>query len=111
MNKGIQTVSTPQGPQESTADLTMAEDGTLTGSVTGQRGTASITSGWVSGAKFSFTLSITMGPRTAEATYTGTVEGAKMSGTVSLGPFTSDFTGKRPDAGFTLNGFTVNGQL
>ena len=105
------TVSTPQGPQESTADLTMAEDGTLTGSVTGQRGTASITSGWVSGAKFSFTLSITMGPRTAEATYTGTVEGAKMSGTVSLGPFTSDFTGKRPDAGFTLNGFTVNGQL
>ena len=29
----------------------------------------------------------------------GTIEGAKMSGTVSLGPFTSDFTGKRPDGG------------
>jgi len=90
------TVNTPQGAQESTADLKMTEDGTLSGTLTGQRGTASITTGWVSGNKFSFTVSIAMGPRTVDATYTGTVEGNKMSGTVSLGPMSVDFTGTRP---------------
>ncbi|MFQ5778434.1 MAG: hypothetical protein ACE5IP_10560, partial [Terriglobia bacterium] len=93
------TVNTPRGPQESTADLEMEEDGTLSGTLTGRRGTATITSGWVSGNKFSFTLTITMGPRTVEATYTGTVEGNEMSGTVSMGPFSTDFTGTRPEGG------------
>ena len=92
------TLNSPQGPEERTADLTMAEDGTLSGSVTGPRGTASITSGWVSGNKFSFTISITMGPRTLEATYNGTVEGNKITGTVSFGPATIDFTGTRPES-------------
>lgn len=91
------TVNSPQGAQESTAELKMAEDGTLSGSVTGQRGTASLSSGWVSGSKFSFTLSITMGPRTMEATYTGTVEGNKMTGSVSMGPMSIQFTGTRPE--------------
>ncbi len=90
-------LNAPQGPEERTADLTMADDGTLSGSVTGPRGTASITSGWVSGNKFSFTISITMGPRTIEATYNGTVEGNKITGTVSFGPATIDFTGTRPE--------------
>lgn len=90
------TVNTPQGPEERTAHLTMAEDGTLSGTVTGPRSTGTITSGWVSGNKFSFTVYIPMGPRTTEATYTGTVEGNKMSGTVSLEAFISDFTGARP---------------
>ncbi|MDA2914506.1 amidohydrolase family protein, partial [Acidobacteriia bacterium AH_259_A11_L15] len=91
------TVSTPQGPQEMTADLTMEEDGTLTGTIISPRGERPLTSGWVSGNKFSFTLTITMGPRTLEATYTGTVEGNEMSGTVSMGPFSADFTGTRPE--------------
>ncbi|MEE8199760.1 MAG: hypothetical protein V3R29_01200, partial [Candidatus Acidoferrales bacterium] len=51
----------------------------------------------VSGNKFSFSLTITMGPRTLEATYTGTVEGNEMTGTVSMGPFSADFTGTRPE--------------
>ncbi len=91
------TVNSPQGPQESTAELKMAEDGTLSGSVTGQRGTASLSSGWVSGNKFSFTVSISAGPRTFEATYTGTVEGNKMTGSVGMGPMSIQFTGTRPE--------------
>ena len=91
------SVNSPQGPQESTAELKMAEDGTLSGSVTGQRGTASLSSGWVSGNKFSFTVSVSMGPRTFEATYTGTVEGSKMTGSVSMGPMSIQFTGTRPE--------------
>ncbi len=90
-------LNAPQGPEERTAELTMADDGTLSGSITGPRGTTSITSGWVSGNKFSFTVSITMGPRTVEATYSGSVEASKMTGSVSFGPATVDFTGTRPD--------------
>lgn len=92
------SVNTPQGPEERTAELTMAEDGSLSGSLTGPRGTASISSGWVSGNKFSFTLTFTMGARTIEATYSGTLEGNKISGTVSAGPRTSEFTGTRPES-------------
>lgn len=91
------TVNTPQGPEERTAEFTMAEDGTLTGSLTGPRGTTSISSGWVSGSKFSFTLTFSLGARTVEATYNGTLEGKKISGTVSVGSRTADFTGTRPE--------------
>ncbi len=91
------TIDSPRGSQEVTADLTMAEDGTLSGSLTGRRGTQDITSGWVSSKKFSFTVTLTIGPRTIEATYTGTVEGNEMSGTLSMGRRSSDFTGTRPE--------------
>ncbi|MGH9780057.1 MAG: amidohydrolase family protein [Candidatus Acidiferrales bacterium] len=91
------SVNMPQGAQESTAELKMADDGTLSGSVTGQRGTASLSSGWVSGNNFSFTVSISMGPRTVEVVYTGTVEGNKMTGSASMGPMSIQFTGTRPE--------------
>jgi hypothetical protein len=82
-------------PQEATAELTQAEDGSLSGTVTGTRGTQSVTGGWVSGTKFQFTVTLTRGGRTVEATYTGTVEGDRMTGTVSFGPVTAEFTGER----------------
>ena len=91
------TVNTPQGPEERTAELTMAEDGTLSGTVTGPRGTTSISSGWVSGSKFSFTLTFSVGARTIEATYSGTIEGKNISGTISVGARTSEFSGTRPE--------------
>lgn len=90
-------VNTRQGPQERTAELTMEEDGSLDGSLTTSRGTYDLTSGWVSGKKFSFTVTLTMGLRTLEATYTGTVEGNQMTGTLSMGRRSSDFTGTRPE--------------
>src|SRR6266702_3053999 len=37
--------TTPEGPEESTADLTMDKDGTISGTLTSKRGTASIISG------------------------------------------------------------------
>ncbi len=43
---------------------------------------------------------MTMGGRTIEASYTGTVEGNEMSGTLSMGPFTADFTGTRPERSY-----------
>lgn len=93
------TLNSPQGPQESTADLTMAEDGTLTGTLAGTRGSASISSGWVSDNKFSFTVTQSLGPRSMEVTYTGTVEGDRMKGSVGMGPATIEFTGTRSGGG------------
>lgn len=93
------SVTGRQGTQESTLDLKMAEDGALSGTLTSRQGTFSITSGWVSGNQFSFTLSIAMGPRTVEATYSGTVEGDQMTGTARLGPVAAEFTGKRAPGG------------
>jgi imidazolonepropionase-like amidohydrolase len=92
------SVTTQQGNQESTAELNMAEDGTLSGTVTGPRGTASLTGGWVSGTQFHFTLSLSMGPRTVEASYTGTVEGERLTGAARFGRVSSDFTGTRSSA-------------
>lgn len=92
------TVNAPQGSQQATAELSMTPDGTLTGTVTGPMGTATISNGWLSGNRFSFTISISMGPQQVEATFSGTVEGNRMSGTVSFGGFTAEFTGTRPGA-------------
>ncbi len=90
-------VSSPRGPEERTAHLTMAEDGTLTGEVTTNRGTFDISEGWVSGKKFSFTLNIQMRGRSFEVTYSGEVKEDSLEGTLSAGPQSMDFTGKRAD--------------
>ncbi len=88
--------TTPEGPEESTADLTMAADGTLTGMVTGLRGTASISRGWVSTDKFSFTISLPIDGTPTDVTFSGTFEGNTIKGTISVSGFTIDFTGARP---------------
>jgi hypothetical protein len=97
------TVNAPQGTQEAIADLTMAPDGALTGSVTGSSGeivgsmgTVSISEGWVSGAKFSFTVSMTIEGNPVDVTFSGTLEGDQMKGTASGGGMPVDFTGVHP---------------
>jgi len=87
--------------QEATADLTMAEDGTLTGTIQGERGEQTITDGWVSGNQFSITATAAMGPAgTVEVVYSGTVEDDSLEGTASFGGrFTQEFTGTRPGGG------------
>lgn len=97
------TVNTPHGVQEGTADLTMAPDGTLTGSVTGNSGeimgsmgTVSISDGWVSGGKFSFTINLTVEDSPMDVTFSGTLEGEQMKGTASGGGMSVDFSGVHP---------------
>jgi imidazolonepropionase-like amidohydrolase len=94
------TIPTPQRTQEVTADLEMAEDGTLSGTLTSDRGESTITEGWVSGDSFRFVASTSMGGRTFEVTYMGTIEREELRGTVSFGGrFSTDFTGERPGGG------------
>jgi len=95
---GTWVLSLNNASQEATAELEMAEDGTLSGTITGERGEQQITDGWVSGGKFSITVTASMGPAgQVEIVYTGTVEGDKIEGTASFGGRrTMDFTGQRP---------------
>lgn len=88
--------TTPEGAEESTADLAVSSDGSLSGSVTSRRGTASITTGYVSADKFSFTINVPMGPQPTDITFTGTFEGGSMKGSISVSGFSVDFTGTRP---------------
>jgi len=88
--------TTPEGPEQSKADLTMASDGTISGTVTSERGTATIYTGYVSGEKFSFTISLPINGNPTDVTFTGTFEGKTMKGSISAMGYTFEFTGTKP---------------
>ncbi len=72
----------PRGTQTST--ITFEQDGTvLKGTMETQRGAVSFENGSVEGNKITFTIVRGMGDRTFEMTYTGTVEGDTMTGTMT----------------------------
>jgi len=91
--------TTPEGAEESTADIEMAKDGTLTGTVSGRRGTTSIISGYLSGDKFSFTINVPVQDSPADVVFSGTFDGTSLKGTISVIGFTIDFTGVKPTQG------------
>ena len=88
--------TSPEGPEESTADLNMASDGTISGTLTSKRGTATILSGYLSGDKFNFVINISIGPSFADVTFNGTFDGTTIKGTISVQDFSIDFTGVKP---------------
>ena len=89
--------TTPEGAEEGTLDATMATDGTLTGTFSSQRGTQTLTNGYVSGDSFHFVVSITLDQGPVDVNFTGTFEKNTMKGTISVTDLTIDFTGTRPD--------------
>jgi imidazolonepropionase-like amidohydrolase len=96
--------TTPQGAEGSTADLAMSSDGTITGTVTSPRGTATIVSGYLSAEKFSFTINIPIEGNPTDVVFSGTFENGAMKGSltaVGLG-FSTDFTGAKPGALFGI---------
>jgi imidazolonepropionase-like amidohydrolase len=88
--------TSPEGPEESTADLTMSSDGSITGTVSGKRGTASILSGYLSADKFNFVINISIGPSFADVTFNGTFDGTSLKGTINVQGLSIDFTGAKP---------------
>lgn len=100
--------TTPEGPEESTADLTMEREGTIAGSITSKRGTASIISGYLSVDKFSFTINIPLDQQPTDVTFSGTFDGTAMKGSIRVRGLSLDFTGVKPgvrsdgEAGATL---------
>ena len=88
--------TTPEGPEESTADLTMDKDGTISGSLASKRGTASVISGYLSVDKFSFTINIPLEGSPADVTFSGTFDGTSLKGSISVQGISLDFTGVKP---------------
>jgi Amidohydrolase family len=97
--------TTPGGEEEEgTADLTMASDGTLTGTLTSNRGTANIYTGYVSADKFNFSISLPVNGNMTDATFTGTFEGKTMKGSISVLGYNIEFTGTKPGPSTPLAG-------
>ncbi|HEX8161712.1 MAG TPA: amidohydrolase family protein [Pyrinomonadaceae bacterium] len=94
---------TLQGQPEKTATLTLRQEGErLSGGLQGDLGTSQIANASVGAAgEIKFTAPVTTGGQTTEATFTGTVTGTEMRGTVTtVGGGNGSFTGTRPE-GFT----------
>jgi hypothetical protein len=92
--------TTPQGTEGSTADLTMSADGTISGTVTSTRGTATIISGYLSAEKFSFTINIPIEGNPVDVVFSGTFENSALKGLLSVSGlgFSTDFTGTKPNS-------------
>lgn len=88
--------TTPEGAEESTADLTMDKDGTISGSLTSKRGTANIISGYLSVDKFSFTINIVLDQGATDVTFSGTFDGTTLKGAIGVMGMSLDFTGVQP---------------
>src|SRR5262249_30845771 len=74
--------TTPDGPEEAAADLTMASDGSLSGTISGKRGTHDLISGHLSADKFNFMINILLNEAPTDVIFTGTFDGTSMKGTI-----------------------------
>jgi hypothetical protein len=90
--------TTEQGPDTATAVLRMAPDGSLSGSVSSQMGTAQLISGRLTGNSFQFGISMQIQGADTRVNFSGTVNGNQMTGTIDVSGYTIDFTGKRPNS-------------
>jgi len=97
------------GPEESTADLTMDKDGTISGTVSSQRGTASIISGYLSVDKFSFRINIPIEGSPADVIFSGTFDGTSLKGNIDVRGFSLDFTGVKPTSNSSASARTLGG--
>jgi hypothetical protein len=88
--------TTPEGPEESIADLTMEKDGTLSGTTSSKRGTASLINGYLSGDKFSFAINIPLEQGPTDVVFSGVFDGTSLKGSISVLGYNIDFTGVKP---------------
>jgi len=91
--------TSPEGPDEATADISMASDGTLSGSVASKRGTSSIIEGNLSADKFSFKINIPIKDSPSDVIFSGTFDGKTMKGNIHVASVgvDLDFTGAKPN--------------
>ena len=94
--------TTPEGAEESTADLSMASDGSISGTISSKRGNATILSGYLSGDRFTFVVNVNIGQTFADVTFTGTYGGNSLKGMISVEGYTMDFTGSKPGTASSL---------
>jgi len=94
------TMNTPQGSMEATLTL-QQNDATLTGSIASQMGSLDISQGTINGNAFSFTIALETANGTMIITFSGTIQGTRMTGTMNLGQMgTADFVGTKLSGSF-----------
>ena len=88
------TINSPMGAQKATLEL-KADGATLTGTQAAAQGSMAIANGKVDGNNVSWEVSITS-PMPMTLTFSGTIDGDKISGNVKAGAFGSfPFSGER----------------
>jgi hypothetical protein len=95
---GYWALSVNLGQGDLAVDLTLHQEGDrLRGSMQGGLGSVDVANGTVSaGGEISFTAPVTIEGQTTEATFSGTITGAEMKGTVNItGRSPGTFTGRR----------------
>ncbi len=92
------TYTAPEGAEESTLDVEMATDGSLSGTMTSKRGTASIISGYLSGERFSLTINIPIEGNPTDVAFSGTFDGTTLKGNIDVMGYSIEFTGTKPSA-------------
>ena len=98
---GTWTLNVQLGEGQQSVTLVLQQEGeTLRGSIQGTLGTAEIANASVSPAgELRFTVRVTLGGQTTEATFNGTINGNTMRGTVqAVGQTPGTFTGTKPGA-------------
>ncbi|HXZ11413.1 MAG TPA: hypothetical protein VEG64_03385, partial [Candidatus Sulfotelmatobacter sp.] len=93
------TISSDQGPMQATAELTMAPGGSVSGTVTHPFGSSTINTGSLSGNSFSITITVDAGEGPNDYTFSGTLEGNTIKGSINGPDFSAEFTGTRPGGG------------
>jgi imidazolonepropionase-like amidohydrolase len=96
---GTWTLSVNLGEGEQSITLVLQQEGeNLRGSIQGALGSAQIANASVSpGGELRFTVPVTIGGQTTEATFTGTITGNQMRGTAqTVGGAPGTFTGTKP---------------
>ncbi|HEX8173993.1 MAG TPA: amidohydrolase family protein [Pyrinomonadaceae bacterium] len=98
---GTWTLNINLGEGDVASTLTLEQQGgRLSGSIQGALGSAEIANASAgAGGEIRFTAPLTIGGQTTEATFTGTISGNEMRGTVQVvGRSPGSFTGTRPNA-------------
>jgi hypothetical protein len=92
------TFTSPQGPDEATANISMASDGSLSGTVASKLGTADIIEGSLSVDKFSFKINLPIEDSPSDVIFSGTFDGKTMKGNIHVASvgIDIDFTGAKP---------------
>jgi len=88
-----------QQPMQATADLAMSPGGAVTGSITHPFGTSTVDAGYLSSNSFSITITADGGEGPHDYTFSGTLEGNSIKGSINGPDFSAEFTGTRPGSG------------
>ena len=84
-----------RGDREMTMQIDMAEDGKVSGEMSGESGETKLEDAHMGADKLRFKTTREFNGRSMTASWTLTVEGEKLSGTMSAGPMAMDISGER----------------